>query len=184
MRGQVSWQGLVLAIVLFAGGLLLGSYRNTAEPIHSSVSERLQPVSADAARPAQSATVYVPVYSSVYLGISNKTPTAELAATLSVRNTSSMHPITLESVRYYDSSGKRVRDYLDKPSTLAPLGSVEFVVQRSDVTGGPGANFLVQWAGPSNVDEPLIEAVMVGQAGGTGISFTSRGHRVKSGPRE
>ena len=41
-------------------------------------------------------------------------------------------------VRYYDSVGKHVRDYLDRPSTLPTMGSVEFVVQRSDTTGGPG----------------------------------------------
>jgi hypothetical protein len=183
MRWQVSWQGIAIAVVLFTGGLLLGSYRNTAEPIHSSASERLQPVAADAP-PGQSAFVYVPVYSSMYLGVRNRAQSAELAATVSVRNTSSVHTITLESVRYYDSSGKRVRDYLDKPSALSPLGSVEFVVQRADVSGGPGANFLVQWAGPANVDAPLIEAVMVGQVGGAGISFTSRGQNVKSAPRD
>jgi hypothetical protein len=83
-------------------------------------------------------------------------------------------------VRYYDSTGKRVRDYLKKPSALAPLASVEFVIQRSDTTGGPGANFLIHWSGTTAVDEPLIEAVMLGQAGNAGISFTSAGRVVKS----
>ena len=103
---------------------------------------------------------------------------------MSVRNTSSVYPITLQWVRYYDSSGTKVKDYLDKPSALPPLGSVEFVVQRSDTAGGPGANFLIRWDGPANVDEPLIEAVMSGQNGNAGISFTSRGQVVKSAPRE
>ena len=183
MKWKVSWQGIALAMLLFAGGLFLGSYRRS-EPIHSSASERLQPVPGDTVPSASSALVYVPVYSSLYLGVSHRTQTAELAATISIRNTSSAHAITLESVRYYDSSGKLVRDYLAKPSALAPLGSVEFVVQRADVAGGPGANFLVGWAGPANIDEPLIEAVMVGQAGNAGISFTSRGQRVKSAPQQ
>jgi hypothetical protein len=87
-------------------------------------------------------------------------------------------------VRYYDSSGKHVRDYLDKPSALPPLGSVEFVIQRADAAGGPGANFLIRWDGPANLDEPLIEAVMFGQSGGAGVSFTSRGRVVKSAPRD
>ena len=77
-----------------------------------------------------------------------------------------------------------MRDYLDKPSALPPLGSVEFVIQRSDTAGGPGANFLIHWDGPANVDEPLIEAVMFGQSGNAGVSFTSRGQVVKSAPRE
>lgn len=184
MRWQVGWQGIVFAILLFGGGLFLGSYRYRDEPTHSSVSERLQPAPASLPTSTDGTIVYVPVYSSLYLGVSTRTRTVDLAATVSVRNTSSVHPITLQWVRYYDSSGKHVRDYLDKPSTLPPLGSVEFVIQRSDTAGGPGANFLIRWDGPVNVDEPLIEAVMFGQSGNAGVSFTSRGQVVKSAPRE
>jgi hypothetical protein len=109
-----------------------------------------------------------------------KQPLVELAATVSVRNVSTAHSIVIDWLRYYDSTGKRVRDYLEKPSALPPLGSVEFVIQRSDSAGGPGANFLIHWNGPAGVDEPLIEAVMLGQTGGAGISFTSPGRAVKS----
>jgi hypothetical protein len=184
MRWQMGWPAVAFAILLFGGGLFLGSQSNRGEPIHSSASERLQPVSADSPTSTGGTTVYVPVYSSLYLGVSNTARTVELAATISVRNTSSLHPITLQWVRYYDSSGKHVRDYLDKPSVLPPLGSVEYVIQRADAAGGPGANFLIRWDGPANVDEPLIEAVMFGQSGNAGVSFTSRGRVVKSAPRE
>ena len=180
MWRQFGWQGMVLAILLFGGGLFLGSYRDRGEPTHSSASERLQPAPASPTASTDGTTVYVPVYSSLYLGVSTRQRTVELAATVSVRNTSSMHPITLQWVRYYDSSGKHVRDYLDKPSALPPLGSVEFVIQRADAAGGPGANFLIRWDGPANIDEPLIEAVMFGQSGNAGVSFTSRGQVVKS----
>jgi hypothetical protein len=184
MRWQIGWQGMVLAIVLFGGGLFLGSYRSGGEPTHSSASERLQPVPAGPPASTDGTTVYVPVYSSLYLGLSTSARTVDLAATVSVRNTSSLHPITLQWVRYYDSSGKHVRDYLDKPAALPRLGSVEFVIQRSDAAGGPGANFLIRWNGPADVDEPVIEAVMFGQSGNTGVSFTSRGQVVKSAPGE
>ena len=184
MRWQFGWQGIMFAVLLFGGGLFLGSYRYSGEPTHSSASERLQPVPAGSPTSADGTLVYVPVYSSLYLGVTTRERTVDLAATVSVRNTSSEHPITLQWVRYYDSSGKRVRDYLDKPSALPPLGSVEFVIQRSDAAGGPGANFLIRWDGPANIDEPLIEAVMFGQSGNAGVSFTSRGQVVKSAPRE
>jgi len=183
MRWQIGWQGMLLAILLFGGGLFLGSYRFRAEPTHSTAGERLQPAPAGSAT-TDGTIVYVPVYSSLYLGMSTRAQTVDLAATVSVRNTSSVHPITLQWVRYYDSTGKQVRDYLDKPAALPPLGSVEFVIQRSDAAGGPGANFLIRWEGPANVDEPLIEAVMFGQSGNAGVSFTSRGQVVKSAPRE
>jgi hypothetical protein len=39
---------------------------------------------------------------------------------------------------------------------------------------------LIGWAGPAEVDEPLIEAVMVGQSGNAGISFTTSGRVVKN----
>jgi hypothetical protein len=184
MRWQIGWQGLVLAIVLFGGGLFLGLYRSGSDPTHSSAGERLQPAPAGPPTSADGAIVYVPVYSSLYLGVSNRTQTVDLAATVSVRNTSSVHPITLQWVQYYDSMGKQVRDYLAKPAALPPLGSVEFVIQRADAAGGPGANFLIRWNGPANVDEPLIEAVMFGQSGNAGVSFTSRGQVVKSAPRD
>jgi hypothetical protein len=184
MHWHISWQALVLSVLLFVAGLLLGTYRDRDEPTHSTASERLQPAPTSSPSSSGGTTVYVPVYSSVYLGVSTRKQTAELAATISVRNTSAVHPITLQWVRYYDSSGTKVRDYLDKPSALRPLGAVEFVIQRADTAGGPGANFLIRWDGPADVDQPLIEAVMFGQSGSAAVSFTSRGQVVKSAPRE
>jgi uncharacterized protein DUF3124 len=182
MRWQIGWQGAALAIVLFGIGVFLGSYRRPDEQIHSTAAERLQPASTAPGESAASGTIYVPVYSTLYLGVPNRANTVEVSATVSVRNVSAQHPITLEWVRYYDSVGKQIREYLDKPSTLPPLGSVEFVVQRSDTTGGPGANFLVRWHAPAVVEEPLSEAVMLGQSGNAGISFVSRGRALKPAP--
>lgn len=178
MRWQIGWQGAVLAIVLFGTGLFLGSYRHRSEPIHSTVGERLLPAVTVPSEPATGGTIYVPVYSTLYLGVTNRASTVDLTATVSVRNVSAVHPITLDWVRYYDSVGKQVRDYLDKASTLPPLGSVEFVIQRADTAGGPGANFLIRWHAAAVVDEPLIEAIMLGQSGNAGISFSSRGRTV------
>jgi hypothetical protein len=182
MRWQIGWQGLVFAIAVFMAGLFLGSHLQTSDPVHSSAAERLQPAATVSTALTPGATVYVPVYSSLYLGLNIKQRMVELAATVSVRNVSASHPIVIDWVRYYDSVGKLVRGYVDKPSALPPLGSVEFVIQRSDTAGGPGANFLIRWKGPPNVDEPMIEAVMLGQSGNAGISFTSTGRAVKSEP--
>jgi hypothetical protein len=182
MRWQFSLPAVVLAIVLFIGGIMLGSRLETLNPVHSSAGERLQPVGSAPGELSQGATVYVPIYSSLYLGRDIKRQTVELAATVSVRNVSSVHPIVIEWVRYYDSTGKRVRDYLQTPASLPPLCSVEFVIQRSDTVGGPGANFLIRWKGAAAVDQPLIEAIMLGESGNAGISFTGHGRVVKSEP--
>ena len=182
MRWQIGWQGAAFAIVLFGIGLFLGSYRRTGEPIHSTVEERLRPATTVPREPATSGTIYVPVYSTLHLGVANRASTVDLGATVSVRNVSAEYPITLDWVRYYDSVGKQVRGYLDKASTLPPMGSVEFVIQRSDTTGGPGANFLIRWHAAAAVDEPLIEAIMLGQSGNAGISFGSRGRALIPAP--
>jgi hypothetical protein len=143
---------------------------------------QLKPHSTPLPEPAIRRTVYVPVYSNIYLGIDVTQKNSELAVTVSVRNVSAQHPIVLNFVRYYDSAGKLVREYLKEPAELGPLASAEFVIQRADRAGGPGANFLVQWVGQSDVDEPLIEAVMIGQNGNAGISFTSPGRAIKNEP--
>ena len=93
MRWQIGWQGMLFAILLFGGGLFLGSFRFSGEPTHSTASERLQPAPAGSAT-TDGTIVYVPVYSSLYLGMSTRARTVDLASTVSVRNTSSVHPIT------------------------------------------------------------------------------------------
>src|SRR5688572_22717354 len=181
MGWQIGWPGLVLALVVFMGGLFLGTRLHTDEPVQGSAAERLQPAATAQVDLEHGATVYVPIYSSVYSGLNTRQPMVQLSATLSVRNVSPAQPIVIEWVRYYDSAGKLVRNHLDKPSALPPLSSVEFVIQRADTSGGPGANFLVHWKGPANVDEPVIEAVMLGQSGNATVSFTSQGRALKSG---
>jgi hypothetical protein len=148
---------------------------------HGSAGARLREVTTPLAEPVVRRTVYVPVYSSIYLGDPTR-PNVLLTATVSVRNVSSRHRVVLESARYYDSAGRHVRDYVERPSELPPLSTVEFVVRREDASGGPGANFLVVWAGPAGVDDPLFEAVMLGQSGNAGISFTSPGRVVANAP--
>jgi len=179
MRWHTNWPAFAVAVIVFIGGLFLGSHLQTTEPSQWNAAERLRPGAASMAL-GDGATVYVPVYSNLNLGVDIRQRIVELAATVSVRNVSVSHPIVLEWVRYHDSAGRHIRTVVDTPSTLPPLGSVEFVVERSDTAGGPGASFLVHWKGPPDVDEPVIEAVMVGQSGNAGISFTSRGRSVAS----
>jgi hypothetical protein len=47
-----------------------------------------------------------------------------------------------------------------------------------DASGGSGANFIVQWAGPESINTPVIEAVMIGTQGSQGISFVSPGREI------
>lgn len=125
-------------------------------------------------------TVYVPVYSHVYVAV--KGHPYDLAISLSIRNTNMTEPITVLSVDYYDSNGKIVRKYLGKPSEIKPLASVDFFVSETDTTGGFGASFLVKWKAAKKVNKPIVEGVMAGTKSGQGISFTSRGQTIRETP--
>jgi hypothetical protein len=134
-------------------------------------------VSAEDIRLSGGQTVYVPIYSHIYSGVKGRP--FDLAATLSIRNTNLQNSITLVSVKYYDSDGKIVADYLKKPMLLDPLMSTRYIITEDDKAGGSGANFIVVWKSEQNVNPPIIEAVMIGTHSGQGISFLSRGLVIK-----
>ncbi len=118
--------------------------------------------------------VYVPVYSHVYF--QGGAPFS-LETTLSIRNIDPDHPIFLSSVQYFDTSGELAKTYLDQPVRLAPLQTIEFLVERRDSSGGSGANFLVEWLG-DHINRPLVEAIMVGTAGNQALSFSRSGVEI------
>ncbi|HOV85372.1 MAG TPA: DUF3124 domain-containing protein [Syntrophobacteraceae bacterium] len=122
-------------------------------------------------------TVYVPAYSHIYYG--DRELPFYLTVTLSIRNTDPTHPITLVSVDYFDSDGKRLQSHLAKELKLNPMSSTRFVVKESDKSGGSGASFLVTWKSDKKVCEPVIETVMISTSTQQGISFSSRGKPVK-----
>lgn len=129
---------------------------------------------------SKGATVYVPAYSCIQIG--RRGQPFELAISLTVRNTDPVRPITVLSVDYYDSRGKLVKQYGERPVQLAPLASVDYFVRDSDLVGDVGAGatcFIVKWESSSGVNEPLVETVMVGTKFGQGVSFSARGQVIK-----
>lgn len=176
-RNTVLLQGLA--------ALLLGSCAGPAErnPVAvGSAASRLKPMEGPIPSDFPHRRVYVSVYSSLYLGLEADHLMVNLAATVSVRNVSLERPMILTHARYYDSGGKPVRDYVQSPAELGPMASVEYVIKRDDLTGGPGANFVIEWAGPPDMDDPIVEAVMIGQSGHAGFAFTSVGKTVRRPP--
>jgi hypothetical protein len=123
-------------------------------------------------------TVYVPLYSHIYSG--DREQPFYLAATLSIRNTDRQHAITLTAVDYYDSEGKFLKHYLEKPLVLNAMATKRYVVPESDKSGGSGAKFIVAWQSMKPVAEPLIESVMISTKTQQGISFTSRGRVLEA----
>lgn len=123
-------------------------------------------------------TIYVPVYSHIYY--QNQEKILNLAATLSIRNTDFNQPMIITSVRYYDSNGKVVKQFLARPVQLGAMASTDFVVDSTDTSGGSGANFIVEWVAQTEISEPIVEAVMIGTESNRGISFIGAGKVIKS----
>lgn len=119
--------------------------------------------------------VYVPVYSHIYYHGGSAYP---LETTLSIRNVDTSHPIYIESVEYFNTSGELARTQVERLIKLEPLQTIAFLIERKDSTGGSGANFLVRWGTQSMADPPLIETIMVGDAGTQAIAFARSGVEV------
>lgn len=134
----------------------------------------LKAIALDQSQIVAGQTVYVPIYSHIY---HHNSPDRgiNLSATLSIRNTDGKHPIILNAVRYYDTQGQLLKQYLEQPVELNPMATTAFFVESDNLAGGAGANFIVEWAADTLVTEPVIEAVMISTASGQGISFVSPG---------
>lgn len=121
-------------------------------------------------------TVYVPAYSEVFYG--REGATIDLAVTLAIHNTDLDAPMIIQSVRYYDTDGALVKDYISDPIEIAPLATTGFLVESRDQSGGWGANFIVEWVAEEPIYEPVIEAIMVSSQGTHGISIISPGRVI------
>ncbi|QWV99446.1 DUF3124 domain-containing protein [Geomonas nitrogeniifigens] len=137
--------------------------------------------SASDVRLSKGQTVYVPAYSNVFSG--PRSLPFQLATTLSIRNTDMDSWLRITSIDYYDTSGKLLRHYQDKPLSLAPLASTYVHIEEKDVAGGFGANFIVKWQADHTINTPIIECVMIGATSGQGISFVSPGQAIRPGIR-
>jgi len=120
--------------------------------------------------------IYVPAYSNIYSG--DRERPFMLTVTLSIRNIDPRHQIKITSIDYYESQGKLLKKYLDKPATLNPLESIRYIVAESDKTGGSGANFIIEWKSDTFINPPIAESVMIGTQSQQGVSFTSRGQAI------
>jgi uncharacterized protein DUF3124 len=120
--------------------------------------------------------IFVPAHSSLVVG--DGKDRLDLSVTLSIQNTSEKGSLVIERVDYYNVAGKPVDKYLPRAIALKPYGAVQIVVPQLDIRGGVGANFIVDWSSSDAIDEPLVEAIMIGTRGTLGHSFVSTGRKV------
>lgn len=119
---------------------------------------------------------YLSVYSEIYSETEHKTH--NLAVTVSMRNTNLKDTVYIDRAVYYNTQGEAIRSYFSHPIYVAPLETVEIVIDESDRTGGSGANFVFDWRMAPRLHEPFFEGVMISTLGQQGLSFTTQGRRV------
>jgi len=121
--------------------------------------------------------LYVPIYSDIYIDQQNQKTL--LAATLSIRNTSYNDSLFISTIDYFNTSGNLVKSFIDNPISIPPMATINYVIEKEDDTGGPGANFIVKISSTNKSIKPLIQAIMIGQTGNKAFSFTTDGYSVK-----
>ncbi|MCB0456900.1 MAG: DUF3124 domain-containing protein [Flavobacteriaceae bacterium] len=123
-----------------------------------------------------SGSSYLSVYSEIYSETEHAT--INLTATVSLRNINKKDTIFLEKAEYYNTHGQLIRSYFNKPIFIAPLETVEIVIDERDKEGGSGANFIFDWMIQRNTHEPFFECAMISTYGQQGLSFTTQGIRI------
>lgn len=119
---------------------------------------------------------YIPAYSHIYISENNY---VKLSISLSIRNTDSTKDLYVESIDYYNTEGKLVKQYLSQPHVLKPMATIDYVITLEDMTGGNGAKFLVNVATKNKTSLPIIQAIMTNTFGNSYLSFLTEGHIVE-----
>jgi len=127
-------------------------------------------------------TLYLPIYSHLLYGnvaARDRPSQYPLSALVSLRNTDPRQPVRLLSARYYDTGGKLLREFITAPRVLAPLGTLELFVERDDLAGGSGANFLVVWQSDKPANPLMVEALHADISGNRTLSFITTARPVR-----
>ena len=96
-----------------------------------------------------------------------------VSALVSIHNTDLDKPLKLLSARYYSTEGKFLRNFISSPRILKPMETLELLVERRDVVGGSGANFVIQWESEVPISPPLVQALHVELQTNRAIVFTT-----------
>lgn len=126
-------------------------------------------------------TLYLPIYSHIWhgeVGRDGKPARTLVSVSVSIRNTDPAHSIRVSSAQYYDTGGKKLKEFFPKPVVIGPMGTQELFISRSDDSGGSGANFVVVWNADAAVSPPLVQAVHADLPGGRSVVFTTTARRI------
>jgi len=120
--------------------------------------------------------LYLPIYAFIQYGDLDNSGAARqlpVSSLVSIHNTDLDKPLRVLSARYYSTEGKFLRNFVSSPRILKPMETLEFLVQRRDVVGGSGANFVIQWESEVPVSPPLVQALHIELQTNRSIVFTT-----------
>ena len=120
--------------------------------------------------------LYLPIYSHIWHGETDskgRPMKVLVSVSVSIRNTDPAKSIRVSSAQYFDTDGKKIREYLPAPKLLGPMATYEIFVPRSDDTGGSGANFVITWKSDTPASPPIVEGFHANLPVGRSIAFTT-----------
>jgi hypothetical protein len=127
--------------------------------------------------------LYLPIYSTIWHGdthpLKGEPMKSNMSALVSIRNTSLKTPITVLTARYYNTEGKLIKEFVSAPKTIVPLGTLELFIEKSEVKGGSGANFLIQWQAAVATNAPIVEAVHIDNQAARPYSFITNARVIQ-----
>lgn len=122
-------------------------------------------------------STYLSVHSQVYS--KNAHSMVGLTVSVNMRNTSLKDTVHIFETKYYDTHGKMIRNYLERPIYILPMETLQIIIPELDIEGGAGGNFMFDWAITDSSYAPIFDAVMISTLGQQGLSFKSYGVRLK-----
>jgi uncharacterized protein DUF3124 len=129
----------------------------------------------------KSQLLYLPIYSHIWHGEfdRNGQPSRSLVSvSVSIRNTDLSKSIYVTSAQYFNTEGRKLREFISAPKTIAPMGTYELFIPRSDDTGGSGANFVIAWKTEIIASPPIVEALHAYLPGAPSIVFTTSARQI------
>lgn len=121
-------------------------------------------------------STYLSIYSQIYSQTEHRTH--NLTATVSMRNANKTDTVYINKAEYFDTKGHSIRTYFNKTIFIAPMETVEIIIDERDNKGGTGANFIFDWTKKPESNDPIFEAIMISTSGQQGLSFTTQGQKL------
>ncbi len=139
------------------------------------------PAAAQAPARSTGELLYLPIYSHVWHGdldAGGKPVRTLVSISVSIRNTDPKNAIRVLSAQYFDTGGKKIKEFVPSAIVVPPLGTHEPFIERSDDSGGSGANFLISWSAEAPASPPIVEGLHANLPAGRAIVFTTSARPV------